>query len=441
MTDTGMLHTAGAADAPTPWPVRGKVIYGAAVVAILMASVGLWGTFARLDSAVVANGEFRAIQNRQSVQHFEGGTASQILVANGDVVTQGQTLILLDDRTARAQHALLVARRDQLLAEIARLQTEAGNEATIRFPDDLTARADDLAETAIAIEGQTALFLARRENLDRQIARLDTQFAGARAAHQGIRAEILARRKHLKIVSDQAALQQDLLDDGLSTQAAIYSVAVQKAQLEADITRLERDEKAQEQLQDQIGAERATLLSQTKETVQADLGEAREELDSVTKNLAETESLLDKHMITAPVSGIVTGLTVHTVGGVVPPGQQIAVITPQEGRLVIEAVISPSDADQISAGQDTVVRLSSLKRDKSPEIKGRVRNLSADSIALADGQRAFVAEIEIPQAEAARYPIKPGMPAEVFIRTGERTLWGYLSKPVTDHLARALNEE
>lgn len=442
MSDTGLLDASAAGrDSLAPWPVRGKVIYGAVVIAALMASVGLWGTFARLDSAVVTNGEFRAIENRQSVQHFEGGTASKILVANGDVVTQGQTLILLDDQTVRAQHTLLVARRDQLMAEIARLEAEARGNNAIVFPADLVARATHTLETGVAIDGQKALFQARRENIASQIAALDTQMEGARTAHGEIGAEITARQKHLKIVSDQAALQQSLLDDGLSTQAARYAVAVQEAQLVADITRLVRDEKAQGQLQHQISAERATVLSQAMEAVQTDLDHARSELDGVSKNLLETESLLTKHMIAAPISGIVTGLTVHTVGGVVPAGQQIAVITPQEGRLVVEAVISPSDADQISEGQETVVRLSSLKRDKSPEVRGRVRNLSADSIALADGQRAFVAEIEIPQAEAARYPIKPGMPAEVFIRTGERTLWGYLSKPITDHLARALNEE
>lgn len=418
-------------------------VLGFAALAVLFAGFGGWAAFASIGGAIMAQGQVVGESNSRQVQHLEGGLVAEILVNEGDRVEAGAVLLRLDGTETRAQLGILRARSDELVAKQARLEAERDDAGEITFPSDLNLRSADPAIARI-IAGQTRLFAARRETatgqkqqLRQKIVQLDEEIAGLEAQQR-------SKTKQAGLISSELADLTTLREQGLVPASRVLALQREAARLEgesgqlvAQIARI-RGQISETNLQIlQIDKEMRTEVLNELRNVQATLSEM------VEKQIAAEARLL-RIDILAPKSGFVHQLDVHTVGGVIGPGQELMLIVPEGEHLVVEARVDPRDIDQIAVGQAAVVRFSAFDESTTPEMSGTLRRVAADlSKDDITGQTYYSIRIEFESIE--RFGFKktqfvPGMPAEIFIPTGDRTPLNYLLKPLTDQISRAFRE-
>jgi HlyD family secretion protein len=377
------------------------------------------------------------------VQHLEGGIVGEILVRDGDAVTPGQVLLRLDGTRARAGLAIIESQRDVLLAREARLLAERDGTDAITFPDGLLARGH-LADVAEIVDGQRRQLAARRASIDAQVALLRQQALQYGEEITGLEAQRDAKDGQLAILADELAGLHELHRKGFARRTRILelermaeALRGDRGQHVADIARaetaiadselriLQLHKGVQEQVVDELYQIQAQLL---------DLSERR-------TAAADELSRID---ITAPRAGLVVGLGIHTIGGVIGPGQAILDVVPGEEELVIECQLRPQDVDKVAPGLAATVRLSAFDLRSTPELEGTVMRVSADRVVdEATGLPYYILRVRIPPDQLARLGalrLLPGMPAEVFVQTGERTALSYLLKPLSDGLARAFRD-
>lgn len=418
--------------------------FGLLVLLIAFGGFGVWSFFAPIDSAAVAPGVVTVESSRKTVQHFDGGFVDEILVTEGDRVEAGQLLVRLDDTDARAQLEIARGKYYSFLAEEARLIAERDGADSIDFPPELTEHRDD-PRVRDAIAGQERLFENRRtalqnekQVLSKRIDQLREQIRGYEAlsenwAHRAsLYGEEIEALKQLfeKGFSDNSRLREyerlesEVLGERSQHEASLAGARVQIVETELQIVQLKRD----------FDTEVAERLRQ----VQPELADLRERIQALTKTVERTE-------IRAPVSGSVVGLTVHTQGGIVEPRQKILSIVPEDAQLIIEAKVSPNDIDRVFPGLEADIRFTAFNLADTPTVPGEVLTVSGDRLTdEATGQPYFLARIRVTHEGIESLQgrtLLPGMPADVMIKTGERTLFTYLAKPITDRLATAFREE
>jgi epimerase transport system membrane fusion protein len=416
-------------------------------LAILLTGVGgfgAWAALAPIDSAAVAPGIVTVEFNRKTVQHLEGGIVREILVREGERVGPGQLLVRLDDTQALAQ---LEIARSQYLANRAleaRLVAERDGFREVVFPDDLlTARADPRVQEAIA--GQQQVFAARAkalsgemEVLQQRIEQLNEQIRGLEALSGSKLARIKSYRTEIqdfqklyeKGLTDRLRLREmERLAAELEGERAEHSSAIAAAQVKIGETRLEIV---------QLQRRQQTEVAQELRDTQAKLFDLRERIRALEDTAVRTE-------VKAPASGAVVGLAVHTIGGVVTPGGRILDIVPQDEQLIVEARVSPTDADRVSPGLVAQLRFSAFNTLTTPTVLGHVLTVSGDRLSDPNTREAYyLARIQVSQEGMAvlrGLTLLPGMPVDVMIKTGERTFFEYLVKPITDRLAKAFRED
>ncbi|NJL07185.1 MAG: HlyD family type I secretion periplasmic adaptor subunit [Bacteroidales bacterium] len=410
---------------------------------------GLWGGTAPIAGAVVATGAFVATGQNRIVQHLEGGVIRSINVNEGDVVEPGQTLVLLDDTTPKAELRRLELRQARLLAMGARLQAEIEQRDTYSEPGELAQITDD-PDVLKILGTQRLTFQARRKSMDSDIAALQD---GINALQQRIDGSTTQRKfvhKQLGLIQEELTSKEKLLESGFIRKPEVLAIARAKANLEGEIGRLtgeigdarERIARSHEQIQ----SIRNTMVK----TAVDQMHEVNAELYDVRERMRAAHRVLERITVTAPVRGIVVKKRYHTEGGVIEPGKNILEIVPLEEELLIEARVRPQDIDHVKRGQAASVRLTSLNRRTTPMVTGEVVYLSAD--AVQDETRShtpltssdvYVVRVRLDATEAAAIPgfsPVPGMPAEVFIKTAERTFFEYLMRPIHDSFQRAFRE-
>ncbi len=399
---------------------------------------------APLAGAAIASGVISPEGSRQTVQHLEGGIIREILVHDGDVVAKSQALVVLEGVGARAEVGRLEERLRTLAAEEARLRAERADAPKIRFDHPILADARAPAVAAVraaqenffwtraaAAANRAAIQAQRIDQLERQIAGQRRQLVSNRRQRELIEEETRdvdqLYRRGLERKARLLALRREdaaLLGDEGELEAAIAQAkeAIGETRLEIVDIRMQRIEQVDEQLAD----------------VQMQRGEAEEELAAAADTLRRTE-------ITAPVAGTVLNLRFKTTGGVIGPGEPVLDLVPLEDELVIEAQVRPTDIDEVAAGQSAHVMFPSLPQRRLLRIDGLVESVSAD--ALTDehtGQAFYRAKVRVDRGDLARaapgLELTPGMPAEVFIATTERTLLAYLLQPVREILAHTFRE-
>ena len=416
-------------------------------LAILLAGVGGfvgWASFAPIDSATVAQGVVTVEFNRKTVQHLEGGIVREIFVREGERVAPGHLLVRLDDTQALAQ---LEIARSQYLANRAleaRLVAERDGYREVVFPDDLlAARNDPRVQEAIA--GQEQLFTARAKALSgemdvlqQRIGQLNEQIRGLEALSaskleriESYRAEIKDFKKlYEKGLTDRLRLREmERLAAELEGERAEHQSTVASAQVKIGETRLEIA---------QLQRKQQTEVNQELRDTQAKLFDLRERVRALEDTVVRTA-------VKAPVGGAVVGLAVHTVGGVISPGGRILDIVPQDEQLIVEAHVSPIDADRVSPGLEAQLRFSAFNTRTTPTVPGHVLTVSGDRITdPATKESYYLARIQVSKegmAELHGLTLLPGMPVDVMIKTGERTFFEYLIKPIKDRLAKSLRED
>jgi len=430
-----------------PRSTKFPTIAGTVVMGVMVAGFGVWGNMAPIAGAVVANGVFVATGQNKIVQHLEGGVIREIHVREGDTVRQGQLLIELDETAPRAELRRLLLRSIRLTAIDARLRAEMREADAVTFPGEIEPGSD--AEVVEILENQRLAFTARRNNVLSDIAGINESINALNERIGGSKVQLDGVRRQIVLLDDEIDTKAHLLQSGLVRKPELLVLQRTKANLEGEVGRIlgdigdakERIARAHEQIN---GVRKSAI-----KTAVDQMHEVRGELADVRERMLAAKGVLDRVRITAPVRGVVVKLRYHTEGGVIEPSKSIMELLPVQEELIIEARVRPQDIDTVKHGQQAMVRLTALNQRITPMVSGDVIYLSADT--LADERKSqqtgptdiYIVRVKINSEEARTVPNfspTPGMPAEVYIKTAERTFFQYVVKPIHDSMMRAFRE-
>jgi HlyD family type I secretion membrane fusion protein len=414
-----------------------KRIIRAGLLVIVLGAFALtaWGFFAPLSGAVIAPGFVKVDLNRKVVQHQEGGIVRAIRVRDGDLVTQGQELVLLDDVRIDAQLDLLRTQLDAERAKVARLEAERSLAAKPTFPKDLLKHE--------YVTREEALFRARREALDTQIAVLRKQIRETVEEAQALAEQIAAEEKALKLQKEELAANEALLAQGyvqktrlLTLQRAVAEYEARHSERRAELS---KSRQRASELEFRILAMRNTYV----QTATDELKESTAKTFDLEERIRPSRDASVRQKITSPIEGEVVGLRVFTAGSVIGPRDVLMEIVPKEKRLIVEARIRPEDINHVRPQSEADIRLTAYQSRTTPLVPGSVTYVSGDRMVdQQTGAPYYVVQIDVPESAlaASNLKLQAGMPAEVFIRTDTRTALDYLLAPVTSSLRRAMRE-
>lgn len=436
-----------------PDRIGGPTVVGIAIVAAWACGFGIWAAMAPLDGAVVTSGSFVATGQNKQIQHLEGGIIRDMLVREGDVVEPGQTLTLLDDTAAKAKLRRLVLREYRLLTAQARLEAQINGKDDFSLPSTLAGLSDD-PEVAQIYARQRMEIRARRQNQADEEQVLRKEVAALKESIGGYEAQTSSVVQRLKLFSEELADKKTLLDRQLARKTEVMALRRAEADLVGSRGELlgriadsrQRIARAEQQI--------AELRSAAMQKAVEELRETESELDDVREQIGATRDVVERVNIRAPERGIVVRVNYHTRGAVVAPGAAILELLPVDDALVIEGRVNPNDISHVHEGQDALVRLTALNQRLTPVIAGRVTYVSADAIAeqqnpqqastLAFHHQSYIVRVKLDDDDAAKkigeFRPTPGMPADVYIKTGERTFIEYMLRPLLDSFSRAFRE-
>lgn len=402
---------------------------------------GVWAAAAPLDGAVHAPGTVVVRSYKQVVQHLEGGIVQAIHVRDGDRVQAGDMLMSLDSTQALSNLAVINAAYISFRAQEARLVAERDGLEAVVFPPDLVSmEAASLNEMA----SQLQLFRTRKLSLEGAIDVLEQRITQLESRLVGMRAQRQSKLELAASYQEELADVQALLAEGFSDRNRLRELERNIATLEGDAAELLSSISSTEI---QMGETRLEIIQQTRQfqnDVATELAEVQTRLADTRERITGLRDVVERTSVRAPVNGVVNGLQIHTIGGVISPGQMIAEVVPQTEELIVEASVSPTDIDRVSTGQDATIRFSTFG-NQVPSVFGRVILVSADAFTdQHTGQSYYTARVEVTpegMAELDGLVLMPGMPAEAFISTGSRTFLQYLMKPISNALARSFIED
>ena len=423
-------------------------LVGYIIIAVVFFGFGSWAAMAPIASAAHASGKIRVESNRKTIQHLEGGIVKTLAVRDGDHVEKGQVLITLDDTQPRGQLEVFQGQYFLTLAREARLKAQRDQLDAVEYPPELT---DLLPNTRVeeAISVQDQIFRVRKSAYENELALYAQQAEQLESQLTGLEAQKKAAGRLVRSYSAELRDLQSLEKDGYAERRQVRELARQVAENQGDLGDLiariasTRSQIVEAQLQS------LQLQKELQREVAAELDQVRERLFQLVEQRQILKDTLARTEIRAPQSGTVLRLAVHTIGAVIREGDALMDIIPENERLVIEARVSPIDIDRIAIGQMADISFSAFKMRETTRILGRLINLSADSLVDEnDSQQTayYLAIIEITkegldQLAAKDLTLVAGMPAEIFIRTGERTLVQYLLDPLVDTVARSFIED
>lgn len=427
------------------WSAKRPMIIGLIGLVMLVGGFGTWAAMTEISGAIIASGRIEVDQNRQVVQHPDGGVVEAILVEEGDHVEAGEVLLRLDDTQLTSQLSITESQLFELMARRGRLEAERDSEREIAFAPLLIEVAQDHADAADLMAGQTRLMQARAVSIARETEQLEKRRAQIADQIVGIDAQQTALGRQLELIEKELADQQSLLDRGLAQATRVLSLQREQARLSGTMGDLAAQKAQAGGRITEIDVEILKLGSQRREdaiTQLRDLQYRELELREERRALIEQMSRLE---ITAPVSGVVYGMQVFALRSVIRPADPVLFIVPQDRPLVINAQVPPIHIDKIHVGQDVTLRFSALDQRRTPELVGQVGLISADAFQDEATQQSYYrAEIILSEGEQAKLPegvtLIPGMPVESFIRTADRTPIAYLVKPFTDYFTKAFRE-
>lgn len=429
----------------THWSARHPLIIGILSLVILLGGFGTWSVLSSISGAVIASGRIEVDRNRQIVQHLDGGIVSEIRVDEGDSVTEGDVLIKLDAKELASQLAIVEGQLFELMARRGRLEAERDEATDITFEVELLQASETNPDVMDLVQGQTRLFLARRDSIARETEQLEKRRSQIQEQITGIKAQQTSMQVQLELIREELQNQQSLLERGLAQAGTVLNLRRTQANLEGQLGELIAAEAQAEGRITEIDIEILKLGTQRRENAISRLRDLRYQELEMAENRRSLQDQLARLDITAPVSGIVYGLQVQTPRSVIRPADPVLYLIPQDRPLVIAAQVAPTDIDQMFTGQDVTLRFSALDQRNTPELFGRVTQISADAFEdQGSGLSYYRAEIELNEGELARLPegiiLIPGMPVESYIKTADRSPIAYLVKPLADYFVKAFRE-
>jgi HlyD family secretion protein len=426
--------------APVQGSIRRHLLAGLAAVFVLVGGIGGWAATTELSGAVIAPGQLVVQSDVKKVQHPTGGVVATLNVQDGDSVAAGDVIIRLDDTVTRANLAIVVKSLQQLEARQARLEAERDGVATVEFPGTLRQHAAD-PEVARLIAGETKLFELRRSAREGQKAQLAERAAQLNEEIGGLASQIAAKEREIELISQELTGVRDLWEKKLVSIQRVNELERQAARLEGERGQLVAATAQAKGRISEIELQVIQIDQDMRSEVATELRDIQGKVAELVERQIAAEDELRRIDIRAPQSGRVHQLAVHTVGGVIGPGEVLTLIVPVADDLTVEVKIAPQDIDQVQIGQAAVLRFSAFNQRTTPEVDGEVTRVSADlTLDERTGLSYYTARIGLLEGEVARLQglsLAPGMPVEAFIQTGERTVLSYLTKPLTDNAMRS----
>jgi HlyD family type I secretion membrane fusion protein len=427
------------------FPMSRPMMIGLLALGILVGRFGGWATLTEISGAIVASGQIEVDQNRQVVQHPDGGVVKDIYVEEGDAVSVGDVLISLDPSIEESELSIIQGQVFELMARRGRLTAERDGIGAITFDPRLIERAKTDAGIAELMQGQENLFQARVASNAKQIEQLTKRKSQIANQIDGIVAQRAAVATQLDLIEQELADQQKLLDRGLAQASRVLALQRSQAELSGDVGDLIAKQAESEGRITDLDIQIEGLETTRREDA---ISRLRDQQYRTLELEERAGALIEKLMrmdIRAPVSGIVYGLSVFTPRSVIRPADPVMFLIPQDRPLVITVQVPPIDIDQVYVGQNAVLRFSALDQRTTPELFGKVTKVSPDAFQDDASRMSYYrAEILLNEGETDRLPANvtliPGMPVEAFIRTQDRTPLAYLIKPLADYFAKAFRE-
>lgn len=419
--------------------------WGLAVLLIGFGGFIYWAAFAPLDAGIPADATVQVAGNRKTIQHLEGGTTEEILVREGDKVTAGQVLVRLNQTRALAEQGVVSAQYITARAIEARLLAERDNLSTIVHDPQVMERFKDDPRFIEATRAQARLFLARREALNGEIAILTESQRGAEAQLKGLTQVHANRGAQVSFINRELKGVRELAKEGYLPRNRMLELERNashlRATLSGDVVEVGR-------ARNQIAELKLRILQRDQDyqkEVQSQLSDVQKEASALGDRLASLDYTVRETEIRAPIGGYVQNLNVHTVGGVIGPDTVLMELVPNAHSFLIHAKVPVQAIDKIAPNLDVEITFPAFNHARTPNIPGKVLTVSADRLTdLETKMPYYLAQIEVtPEGVPmlSENVIRPGMPASVLIRTGERTMLSYLLKPFLERLDKSFKEQ
>ncbi|WP_267428654.1 HlyD family type I secretion periplasmic adaptor subunit [Methylobacterium sp. GC_Met_2] len=417
-------------------------IAGVAAVIAVATGVGAWTAATDLSGAIIATGSLVVESNIKKVQHPTGGVVAELPVQEGDRVRAGDLLVRLDATATRATYDSVTKSLWEIAARNARLEAERDGRPDLAILAELNAAGPEVGRI---IDGERKLFRFRREALQGQKAQLRERIGQLNEEIKGLVEQAAAKEQETAIIGREYAGVEELWKKNLIQLTRLTS-------LQRDMSRLKGERGV---LVASIAQTRGKVSETELQIIQLEQNLRSEVGKELAENRAKTATLMEQKItafdqlqrieIRAPQTGYVHELAVHTRGGVIAPGESILLIVPNADSLVAEVRVAPQDIDRLQTGQGAGLRFPSFDQRTTPELNGRVTRIAADvSEDKRTGSFYYLVRLGVTKDELAKLDgakLMPGMPVEAFIRTADRTVLSYLTKPLVDQARRAFREK
>lgn len=392
-----------------------------------------WAIFAPLDNGVTASGVVTVTGERKSVDTLTGGVIQQLLVTDGDSVKAGEPLVRLDATQARSELGEIDSQLQAARARRARLIAERDGAKRIEVPKDL-------ANTSV-MQLEQAQFVSRKAALEGQLAGINASLSGQQSLRAGLEASLSSRTSQRALLNEQWHNLKGLVDGGYVARNRLLEIAQQRSQLDGDIA---SDRGQLGQVRGDIGelqTRARSTQSEFQQQVSQDLADAGNEIEQLQQRREAADFALHHQLVTAPVDGTVVNLKVHTEGGVAQPGAQLMEVVPNNQPLTVDGQLPVDSIDRVHTGLPVELSFTAFNRSVTPRLDGEVSLVSADRLEDEhDGHPYYKIRVSVPPEQVARLDgrqLQAGMPVDIFIRSGERSLINYLFKPLFDRARTA----
>lgn len=414
---------------------------------IVLAGFGgfmLWACLAPLDQGVPMQGTVMVSTNRKTVQHQIGGTVDDILVKEGDTVKAGQVLVRLIDVQAKSQAEISRVQYYTARATAARLTAERVGHNPIRYPEELTSLKDD-ARVKEIISSQTQLYYSRQTAIKNELGAIDENIAGLRAQVKGLEESRDSKKQQAQFLKEQLDGMRGLAKEGYVPRNRLLELERTYAQVNGAISEdIGNIGRSQAQITE-LRLRRIQREQEYQKEVRTQLSDAQKEADSLEHRLKSQDYDLENTQVRAPVDGTVVGLAIFTRGGVIGPGFKMMDVVPKEDTLIVEGMVPVNLIDKVHPDLDVELIFSAFNQRNTPHIPGVVTQVSADRFTdEKTGAPYYKLKAKVAPKGLkmlSEHDIRPGMPVELVVKTGERTMMNYLLKPIFDRANTALKEE
>jgi protease secretion system membrane fusion protein len=406
----------------------------------------LWGLFAPLDKGVPLMGTVAKESNRKAIQHQTGGVVQEILVKDGDVVKAGQVLVRMNGVLAKSSYETSEAQYLTARASEARLIAERDGLKTVKFPAELEQRKNEARVTEL-MTLQSQLFSSRQMSLQSELGSYDENIAGLKEQIKSLEESRESKKAQMGFLKEQLNGMRDLAKEGYVARNRLLDLERTYAQLSGAISEdIGNIGRFRRQVLE-IGLRRSQRMQDYQKEVRTQLNDTEKEAEALGARMTGQKYEVDNIEVKSPVDGTVTALAVFTQGGVVQPGFKMMEIVPTDDPMIVEGQLAVNLIDRVHTGLKTELIFSAFNANKSPHIEGEVEQIAADrTVDERTGQAYYKVRVRVtPKGQKKlvehKMDVRPGMPVELFVKTGERTMMNYLLKPVFDRAKSSMSEE